>query len=68
MLANEAMKVVTQVNLMDALDNLRLLVLGLAVLVLILGFFLTRGQRRIARNQVELAELMRGECCQGGGD
>ena len=68
MLANEAMNVVTQVNLMDALDNLRLLVLGLAVLVLILGFFLTRGQRRIARNQVELAELMRGECCQGGGD
>ena len=68
MLANEAMNVVTQVNLMDALDNLRLLVLGLAVLVLILGFFLTRGQRRIARNQVELAKLVRGECCQGSGD
>jgi hypothetical protein len=68
MLAAEVAKVVTLVNLMDALDNLRLLVLGLAVLVLLLGFFLTRGQQRIARNQVELAKLVRGECRQGGGD
>jgi len=68
MLAEEVAKVVTLVNLMEALDNLRLLVLGLAVLVLLLGFFLTRGQQRIARNQVELAKLVRGECCQGGGD
>jgi len=68
MLAEEVAKVVTQVNLMDAVDNLRLLVLGLAVLVLLLGFFLTRGQQRIARNQVELAKLVRGECRQGGGD
>ena len=68
MLTEEVVKVVTLVNLMDALDNLRLLVLGLAVLVLLLGFFLTRGQQRIARNQVELANLVRGECCQGGGD
>jgi len=68
MLAEQVVKVVTLVNLMDALDNLRLLVLGLAVLVLLLGFFLTRGQQRIARNQVELADLVRGECCKGGGD
>jgi len=68
MLAEQVAKVVTLVNLMDALDNLRLLVLGLAVLVLLLGFFLTRGQQRIARNQVELADLVRGECCKGGGD
>jgi hypothetical protein len=68
MLAEEAVKVVTQVDLMNALSDLRLLVVGLSVLVLLVGFFLTRGQRRIARNQVELAKLLRGECCQRGSD
>jgi len=71
MLAEEAVNVITQVDLMNALNDLRLFVLGLAVLVLLVGFFLTRGQRRIARNQVELADLVRqlaGLCGKKPGD
>ncbi len=46
-------------DLADKIDSLGLFALGLAVLVLLLGLFVTRGQRRIARNQIELADLAR---------
>jgi hypothetical protein len=68
MLAEEFAKVVTQVDLMNALKDLRLLILGLSVLVLLVGFFVTRGQRRIAKNQIALAKMLQGGCCQGGGE
>ena len=57
----------TTADLMGRMESLGLLVLGLIVLVLILGIFVTRGQRRIARNQVELADLVRQLVSKGGG-
>ena len=68
MLAEEFAKVVAQVDLMNALKDLRLLILGLSVLVLLVGFFVTRGQRRIAKNQIALAKMLQGGCCQGSGE
>jgi len=64
--AREAAKEITMAVLKDGIDTLGFWVLGLALLVLVVGFFLTRGQRRIARNQVELAELVRGQSPKGG--
>ena len=61
----EAAQMPTTQNLMDAVEHLGFLILCLCVLILLVGVFVTRGQRRIARNQIELAELMRGS---GTGD
>jgi hypothetical protein len=46
-------------ELPQAMDKLGYFVLGLAILVLVVGIFVTHHQRRIARNQVELADLVR---------
>ena len=54
----EAAQMPTTLDLMDAVEHLGFLILGV---------FVTRGQRRIARNQIELAELMRGSGTGGGG-
>jgi hypothetical protein len=56
------------VDLFQQLENLTTLVKWLYVLVGVIGIVLAWRQRRIARNQVELAELLRGECCQRGSD
>ena len=63
----EAAQMPTTLDLMDAVEHLGFLILGLCVLILLVGVFVTRGQRRIARNQIELAELMRGSGTGGGG-
>jgi len=63
----EAAHMPTTADLMEAVEHLGFLILALAVLMLLLGIFVTRGQRRIARNQIELAELMRGSGTGGEG-
>jgi len=63
----EAAQMPTTQDLMDAFEHLGFLILGLCVLILLVGVFVTRGQRRIARNQIELAELMRGSGTGGEG-
>ena len=63
----EAAQMPTTADLMEAVEHLGFLILALAVLMLLLGIFVTRGQRRIARNQIELAELMRGSGTGGEG-
>jgi len=63
----EAAQMPTTLDLMDAVEHLGFLILGLCVLLLLVGVFVTRGQRRIARNQIELAELMRGSGTGGEG-
>lgn len=67
----EAVKVAAQMpttqDLMDAVEHLGFLILALCVLILLVGLFVTRGQRRIARNQIELAELMRASGTGGEG-
>lgn len=75
-LAEEATEaVVTNGQLLEAIqalaekiDSLGLFALGLAVLVLLVGLFVTRGQRRIARNQIELAELVRQSLVEKSGE
>lgn len=57
--AKEASKMPTNQDLMAAMEHLGFLILGLCVLALIVGIFVTRGQRHIARNQIELANLLR---------
>jgi len=57
--AKEAAAMPTNQDLMAALERVGAGVLGLCVLVLLVGIFVTRGQRRIARNQIELADLLR---------
>ena len=57
--AKEAAAMPTNQDLMTALERVGAGVLGLCVLVLLVGIFVTRGQRRIARNQIELADLVR---------
>jgi len=57
--AKEAAAMPTNQDLMTALERVGAGVLGLCVLVLLVGIFVTRGQRRIARNQIELADLLR---------
>jgi len=56
--AKEAAAMPTNQDLMAALERVGAGVLGLCVLVLLVGIFVTRGQRRIARNQIELADLV----------
>jgi hypothetical protein len=68
MLAEEAMKVVTLVNLMDAVDKVGRLVMVVLAVQILMGIAWMVAHRRIAKNQIELAKLVRGECCQGGGD
>jgi hypothetical protein len=68
MLAEEAMKVVTLVNLMDAVDKVGRLVMVVLAVQILMGIAWMVAHQRIAKNQVELAKLVRGECCQGGGD
>jgi len=63
----EAAQMPTTADLMEAVEHLGFLILALAALMLLLGIFVTRGQRRIARNQIELAELMRGSGTGGEG-
>ena len=67
----EAVKVAAQMpttqDLMAAVEHLGFLILALCVLILLVGLFVTRGQRRIARNQIELAELMRASGTGGEG-
>ena len=68
MLAEEVVKVVTQVDLMNAVDKVGRLVMVVLAVQILMGIAWVVAHRRIAKNQVELAELVRGECCQGGGD
>lgn len=63
----DAAQMPTTQDLMDAVEHLGFLILSLCVLLLLVGIFVTRGQRRIARNQIELAELMRGSGTGGEG-
>ena len=63
----EAALMPTTADLMEAVEHLGFLILALAVLMLLLGIFVTRGQRRIARNQIELADLMRRSNTSGEG-
>ncbi|MCX5648179.1 MAG: hypothetical protein NTX40_03645 [Planctomycetota bacterium] len=68
MLAEEVAKVVTQVDLMNAVDKVGRLVMVILAVQILMGIAWTVAHRRIAKNQIELAKLVRGECCQGGGD
>jgi len=68
MLAEEVVKVVTQVDLMNAVDKVGRLVMVVLAVQILMGIAWMVAHRRLAKNQVELAELVRGECCQGGGD
>jgi hypothetical protein len=68
MLAEEVAKVVTQVDLMNAVDKVGRLVMVVLAVQILMGIAWMVAHRRIAKNQIELAKLIRGECCQGGGD
>jgi hypothetical protein len=71
MLAEEVVKVVTQadlMNVMNAVDKVGRLVMVVLAVQILMGIAWMVAHRRIAKNQVELAELVRGACCQGGGD
>jgi len=68
MLAEEVAKVVTQVDLMNAVDKVGRLVMVILAVQILMGIAWMVAHRRIAKNQIELAKLIRGECCQGGGD
>ena len=68
MLAEEVVKVVTQVDLMNAVDKVGRLVMVVLAVQILMGIAWMVAHRRLAKNQIELAKLMRGECCQGGGD
>jgi len=68
MLAEEVAKVVTQVDLMNAVEKVGRLVMVVLAVQILMGIAWTVAHRRIAKNQIELAKLVRGECCQGGGD
>jgi hypothetical protein len=68
MLAEEVVKVVTQVDLMNAVDKVGRLVMVVLAVQILMGIAWMVAHRRIAKNQVELAELVRGDRGQGGGD
>ena len=68
MLAEEVVKVVTQVDLMNAVDKVGRLVMVVLAVQILMGIAWMVAHRRLAKNQIELAKLVRGECCQGGGD
>ena len=68
MLAEEVAKVVTQVDLMNAVDKVGRLVMVVLAVQILMGIAWPVAHRRIAKNQIALANLVRGECCQGGGD
>ena len=68
MLAEQVAGVVTQVDLMNAVDKVGRLVMVVLAVQILMGIAWMVAHQRIAKNQVELAELVRGECCQGGGD
>ncbi|HET6441128.1 MAG TPA: hypothetical protein VFH53_02030 [Phycisphaerae bacterium] len=68
MLAEEVVKVVTQVDLMNAVDKVGRLVMVVLAVQILMGLAWMVAHRRLAKNQIELAKLVRGECCQGGGD
>ena len=71
MLAEEVVKVVTQVdlmNVMNAVDKVGRLVMVVLAVQILMGIAWTVAHQRIAKNQIELAKLVRGECCQGGGE
>ena len=68
MLAEEVAKVVTQVDLMNAVDKVGRLVMVVLAVQILMGIAWLVAHQRIAKNQIELAKLVRGECCPGGGD
>ncbi len=68
MLAAEVVKVVTQVDLMNAVDKVGRLVMVVLAVQILMGIAWMVAHRRLAKNQIALAKLMQGECCQGGGD
>jgi hypothetical protein len=68
MLAEQVAGVVTQVDLMNAVDKVGRLVMVILAVQILMGIAWMVAHRRIAKNQIELAKLIRGECCQGGGD
>jgi hypothetical protein len=68
MLAEVAKEVVTQVDLMNAVDKVGRLVMVVLAVQILMGIAWMVAHRRIAKNQIALAKLIRGECCQGGGD
>jgi len=68
MLAEEVVKVVTQVDLMNAVDKVGRLVMVVLAVQILMGIAWVVAHRRLAKNQIELAKLVRGECGQGGGN
>ena len=68
MLAEEVVKVVTQVDLMNAVDKVGRLVMVVLAVQILMGIAWVVVHRRLAKNQIELAKLVRGECGQGGGN
>jgi hypothetical protein len=68
MLAEQVAGVVTQVDLMNAVDKVGRLVMVVLAVQILMGLAWMVAHQRIAKNQIELAKLVRGECCQGGGD
>jgi hypothetical protein len=62
----EAARVVTVVELMDAVEGVGRLVTAVIVIVVLVGIALVVAHRRLAKNQVELAELVRDRSPKGG--
>ena len=71
MLAEEALRFVTHAdltNVVDAVDKVGRLVMVVLAVHILMGIAWMVAHQRIAKNQIELAELVRGERGQGGGD
>jgi len=68
MLAEEIAKVVTQVDLMNAIDKVGRLVMVVLAVQILMGIAWTIAHQRLAKNQIALAKMLQGGCCQGAGD
>jgi len=68
MLAEVTEKVVTVPEVMHAVEQVGRLVMVVLAVQILMGIAWMVAHRRIAKNQVELAKLVRGECGKGGGD
>ncbi len=71
MLAEEAVKVITQVDLMNAVEQVGRLVMVILAIQVLVGIALVVAHHRLAKNQVELADLVRqlaGLCGKKPGD
>jgi len=71
MLAEAVVEVVTQAdltNVVNAVDKVGRLVMVVLAVQILMGLAWMVAHRRLAKNQIELAKLVQGGCCQGGGD